>query len=119
MSAFSSRIAPFIAAEIAFARQAYVQGDYALEFSHLERAHVLGQGVTFHHVRVHGLMMIWGIKQRSFHEVLGQAVRMLGAATKTVFGFIPAGNTGGTNISPFQARTIPHDLQLMIKQARL
>jgi hypothetical protein len=64
-------------------------------------------------------MMIWGIKQRSFHEVLGQLIRMLGAATKTVLGLIPAGNTGGANISPFQALAIPHDLQFMINQARL
>jgi hypothetical protein len=60
----------------------------------LERAHVLGQTSTVEHVRVHWRMFLWGLRQRSPREYLGQLVRIVGAATKTAVGLVPHGNTG-------------------------
>ena len=79
-------------------------------FRRLERAHVLSQVSTPEHVRVHCHMLIWGIRQRSGREVAGQILRIAGAATKTAVRLVPAGNTGGANVSPFRSMPVPGDL---------
>ncbi len=118
MTEFSRRIAPYVDAEIAAARQLEATGAAAAAFAHLERAHVLGQSSTFHHVRVHGLMLLWALRHRAPKEVRGQVLRIVGAASKTAFGWIPTGNTGGVNISPFKPLPVPPDLASLIEGAR-
>lgn len=108
---FQSRIRPFIELELAQARQMRAAKDYKAEFHHLERAHILGQASTIEHVRVHTLMLTWALRQRETREVVGQILRIIGAATKTAFGLVPAGNTGGSNVSPFKPMVIPEDLR--------
>jgi hypothetical protein len=117
MSAFSKSIAPFVNAEIALANIAYGKNQTEQQFWHLERAHVLGQASTYQHVRVHVLMLLWGVQQINVKEVIGQCLRIIGAATKTVFGWVPSGNTGGANISPFKPLPIPSDLQVILRNA--
>lgn len=68
--------------------------------------------------RINILMMRWGLRQRSSREVAGQLFRVVGAATKTAFGLVPAGNTGGANVSPFRALPIPADLQILVRAAQ-
>ena len=63
-------------------------------------------------------MMRWGWRQSSSKEVSGQLFRIFGAATKTAFGLIPAGNTGGANVSPFRRMPVPRDLQTLMSAAR-
>lgn len=87
-------------------------------FQHLERAHVLGQASTREHVRVHWAMLRWGVRQRDRKEILGQLFRLIGALTKTSIGLVPTGNTGGSNVSPFQTLPIPAELQAHIDRAR-
>ncbi len=118
MSRFARKIAPFVAAELALARDAELAGDSAAAFSHLERAHVLGQASTYQHVRVHWLMLRWGLRQRQAREVFGQILRLFGAATKTAIGLVPEGNTGGANVSPVRPMPLPEDLAALIRQAR-
>ena len=77
----------------------------------MERAHVLGQSSTFEHVRVHYHMFAWGVRNRNYSEILGQILRLIGAAVLTPLGLIPKGNTGGSNISPFKSSPIPSDLE--------
>lgn len=77
----------------------------------MERAHVLGQSSTFEHVRVHYHMFAWGVRNRNYSEILGQILRLIGAAVLTPLGLIPKGNTGGSNISPFKSMPIPSDLE--------
>jgi hypothetical protein len=89
-----------------------------LAFMYLERAHVLGQPSTYWHVYVHCLMLAWAFRQRSIRECTGQFLRIVGAASKTAFGFVPSGNTGGSNISPFKVLPVPDDLQALIQRAR-
>lgn len=100
--------------ELDRARTAQDAGDTAMAFWHLERAHVLGQPVTSSHVRVHWHMLVWGLRHRRPREMAGQVLRIVGAATKTAIGWIPTGNTGGANVSPFRPMPIPADLQLQI-----
>ncbi len=118
MGRFSRNIAPFVAAELALAREAERAGTDRDGFIHLERAHVLGQASTAHHVRVHWRMLCWGLRHRQPREVAGQIVRLVGAATKTVIGLLPEGNTGGANVSAVKPMPVPPDLQALLDKAR-
>lgn len=83
-------------------------------FAHLERAHVLSQSSTIEHVRVHIHMLSWSLRQRDAREARGQILRIVGAASKTPFGLVPIGNTGGSNVSPIRPMPIPADLAALI-----
>jgi Protein of unknown function (DUF3703) len=116
-TSFAKLIHPHVEAELRAAIDAEHQGDAAMAFSRLERAHVLGQASTVEHVRVHWRMFVWGWQHRSAKECAGQLLRIVGAATKTAFGLVPSGNTGGSNISPFKRLPIPSYLAATISQA--
>ena len=111
-------IKPDVEAEISMAQMSLKRGLPDAAFSSLERAHVLGQESTILHTRVHFEMLVWGFRQRSAKEVLGQLFRMIGAATKTGIGLVPHGNTGGSNVSPFKRMTIAPDLADKISTAK-
>jgi hypothetical protein len=115
---YSKRIAPYVEAELANARRAESVGDTLQAFAHLERTHVIGQESTFWYVKVHVLMLVWGFRNRSAKEAVGQVVRVVGATTKTVFGMIPQGNTGGANVSPFRKIPIAPDSVTPIHEAK-
>jgi Protein of unknown function (DUF3703) len=117
MSTFGQRIRPFVQAELDAARRARARQDTAGEFACLERAHVLSQGDTLLHVRVHAAMLRWGLRQRSAREVFGQVIRIVGAATKTAIGLVPHGNTGGANVSALRRMPIAPELQRLIDAA--
>jgi hypothetical protein len=117
MPTFKRLIRPHVARELRTARDAEARGHAALAFAHLERAHVLGQASTAMHVLVHWRMFAWGLRQRRATECLGQVVRLIGAATKTAFGLVPVGNTGGSNVSPFRRMPLPPDLEATIAVA--
>jgi hypothetical protein len=116
---FISRIKPFIEQELLDAKMCRKNNDARREFYHLERAHVLGQESTYWHVKVHVLMLMWGIRNRAPKEIIGQAMRIIGAATKTAVGMVPKGNTGGANVSPFKKMPVPEELELLILTAKL
>ncbi|MBZ0333505.1 DUF3703 domain-containing protein [Marinobacter sp. AL4B] len=117
-SGFSRRIAPYVEGELANAKRANLAGDAQQEFAYLERSHVIGQESTYWHVKVHILMLVWAVRNRSVREAVGQAFRIVGAATKTAFGLVPSGNTGGANVSPFREMPIGPDLAAMIQKAK-
>ena len=118
MKSYYHRIKPYWDLEIATAKQSASIGEREEEFKHLERAHILGQNSTLLHTRTHILMMLWGIRQRNIQEVAGQIFRVFGALTKTIFGLIPSGNTGGSNVSPFKKMPVSPELQAIISTAR-
>ncbi|HSQ51777.1 MAG TPA: DUF3703 domain-containing protein [Nitrospiraceae bacterium] len=118
MTEFSRRIRPYVEREILAAHQAEAGGKPDVAFSHLERAHILGQTSTVEHVRVHWHMFLWSIRQQNIRECLGQLLRIVGASMGTAFGLVPQGNTGGTNINPFKSLPIPPDLATLIEEAR-
>ena len=115
---FTRNIRPHVEEELALARNDQNYGNKAEAFAHLENAHVLGQASTRLHVKVHVQMLLWAVKQGNIGEFFGQLFRIAGAATKTVFGLVPHGNTGGANVSPFKAMPIKPDLNTIIKKAR-
>jgi hypothetical protein len=113
MSRFADNIRPHVDAELDAAMLDPEHG-----FHHLERAHVLAQAATREHVRVHWRMLCWGWRKRDAREVFGQAFRLVGAATKTFIGLVPAGNTGGANVSAFRPMPVDPELQAIIERAR-
>lgn len=118
MSEFGRHIRPYVEHEILAAREAESRGQPDIAFSHLERAHVLGQASTVEHVRVHWHMLLWSIRQRNVRECLGQMLRIVGAALSTALGLVPQGNTGGSNVPPFKSMPVPPDLASRIKEMR-
>ena len=118
MTRFSDSIKPYVQQEVEQSQQHRVAGDINKEFECLENAHVIGQGSTYYHVYVHWKMLQWGIRYRNIKEVLGQLLRIVGAATKTAIGFVPHGNTGGSNVNPFQRMPIQPRLATIISQAK-
>jgi len=118
MSEFGRRIRPYVESEILAAREAESRGQPDVAFSHLERAHILGQASTVEHVRAHWHMLLWSIRQRNVREGLGQLVRIAGAAISTAVGLVPQGNTGGSNVNPFKSLPLPPELASRIREVR-
>lgn len=117
-NSFSRNIAASVEAEVMLAMQARTFGNEANEFGHLENAHVIGQESTYWHVKVHFLILLWAVRNRQVKEIFGQLFRIVGAATKTVFGLIPQGNTGGAGVSPFKVMPIKPEHRDIISRAK-
>ncbi len=113
MGNFANNIRPYVNAELEMADR-----DPARAFSHLERAHVLGQASTREHVRVHWRMFRWALRNRDAREAAGQIPRLIGAATKTFIGLVPSGNTGGSNVSAIKPMPVDPELAAIIERAR-
>lgn len=96
--------------EFALASALMLQGNFSAAFTHLERAHVLGQTRVLPHVRSHWQMLKLEFARRRPLAVLGQGVRLVLAALGSAAGIVPTGNTGGTDVSMF--RRMPIDPQL-------
>ena len=114
---FGRRIRPSVQAELDAAAACEARGDRKQAFWHLERAHVLGQASTREHARVHWAMLRWALRHSAAGEAFGQAWRIVGATLKTWL-WVPAGNTGGANVSGFKPMPVPPDLQRLIDAAR-
>ena len=112
---FGRRIGPFVRTELQEAQRARVRSQPEREFRHLERAHVIGQASTYWHVRVHWEMLLWGVRNHSLREVVGQIPRIIAAAMKTAIGWVPEGNTGGSYVSPFRPMPIDPELAKIIR----
>jgi hypothetical protein len=117
MSRFSRSIRPHVNRELAAAQAADAAGNARDAFGHLERAHVLGQACTVEHVRTHVHMLLWALRHQEPRELLGQLLRIAGAATKTIV-WVPVGNTGGANVSPVRPMPVPDELARIIAAAR-
>lgn len=100
-------------AEMAAAVGQYDVGDFQLAFSHLERAHILGQSFPIEHARTHWWMLKVGWKRRDFVEITGQILRIVGALLFSRI-WVPIGNTGGARVPPFGSMPIPEDLQILL-----
>ncbi|HET7867713.1 MAG TPA: DUF3703 domain-containing protein [Burkholderiaceae bacterium] len=115
MTRYTRRIRPHVLAELAAAQ---VAPTAQVAFRHLERAHVLSQGSTVLHVQVHWHMLRWSLAQRDGRELRGQLLRLVGAATKTAMGWVPRGNTGGSNVPAWRPLPVDAALQRLIDSAR-
>ncbi|MDF3889216.1 DUF3703 domain-containing protein [Cupriavidus basilensis] len=117
-STFAIQIRPHVQAELDAAAAHEARGEPILAFTHLERAHILGQESTVEHVRTHCAMFRWALRQNIASEAFGQTWRILAAVLKTWLGWLPIGNTGGAKVSGFKPMPVPADLQQLIDAAR-
>lgn len=108
-----SRLEQAFAQEWELARVARRAGELDRAFHHLERAHILGQRRTWLHVKSHLGMLQLGWLRRDPREVPGQVLRIVAAALFSRL-WVPAGNTGGANVSAFQPMPIPPELQSLL-----
>lgn len=97
--------------EIAQAKTFIASGNLEAGFSHLERAHVIGQEYVIPHITSHWLMFQVELRRRRPAAVLGQLIRIVLGALGSAVGAVPIGNTGGTNISMFKRMPIDTELQ--------
>ncbi|PWK49883.1 DUF3703 domain-containing protein [Pleionea mediterranea] len=118
MKNFTKNIAPYVQQEIQKSVDALKSGPPEEAFSYLENAHVLGQASTYWHVKVHYLMLKWGIKQKSAREIFGQIFRIIGAALLTKLKGVPEGNTGGSNVSAVKPMPINPKFSEIIAKAK-
>ena len=79
-------------------------------FTHLQRAHVLGQEYVGPHVRSHWLMLKIAARRRDPVAVFGQALRIVLGGLGSAIGKVPTGNTGGSEVSMFKKMPIAADL---------
>ncbi len=105
------RLQPYYKAELALYHDQYKKGNLIKAWSHLERAHVIGQKYPYAHSYVHWKMLLFGFKIKSTKEVVGQIPRLLLGGVKSFVGKVPVGNTGGANIPPLKPLPIKEDIQ--------
>jgi hypothetical protein len=105
------------ASEWQAAKSARQIGELDRAFSHLERAHILGQHHTWLHVRSHVGMLgiVW--QRRDARAIVGQLTRIVAAAVFSRI-WIPEGNTGGANVSATLPMAIPDDLRAILDANR-
>ena len=100
--------------EIALAKELIAKGELEASFSHLERAHVIGQAFAFPHAASHWLMLRVELRRKRAMAALGQTVRIVLGMLGSAVGAVPVGNTGGTDISMFKRMPIDPELQNII-----
>ncbi len=91
---------PYYELELEKYRQAYPGGNLATAWSHLERAHILGQRYPYAPSFEHWKMLQFGFAIKSGKEVLGQLPRLVFGGVKSFVGNVPVGNPGGANVLP-------------------
>jgi len=97
--------------EMGEARSLFAAKEYNACFSHLERAHVLGQRYLLPHLQSHCWMLRVGLTRRDRREIVGQILRIFASFPGSLLGMAPRGNTGGANVSAYAKMDIPEDLQ--------
>ena len=110
------KLSDAIRRESNLAHEALSNDDLALAFHQFDRLHVLGQYYTGWHVGSHIGMLRIGWRRRDAREVIGQIARIIAAALLSRI-WLPRGNTGGANVSPFAPMAIPDDLRAILDGA--
>lgn len=111
------KLKPYFQQELAAYEQTLTCNDLPKAWSHLERAHVIGQAYPWPHTFVHWKMLQFGFSIKSRKEVLGQIPRLLVGGVKSFVGKIPVGNTGGANIPPLKPLPIDPEIIEMFRKA--
>lgn len=106
-----ARIKTFLQAEYRDARSAADAGKTEEAWRHLERAHIVAQGMFVPHIYSHWRMLILAAKSTDIREIFGQLMRLALAPLGNLSGRLPIGNTGRSDVSAFVHMDIPADLQ--------
>lgn len=95
----------------------YSNGDLKRAWSHLERAHIIGQKYPFAHTYIHWKMLVFGFRIKSGKEIIGQIPRLIFGGVKSFVGIIPIGNSGGSGVPPLKPFPIEKELQDIFSKA--
>ena len=117
MNPDSARSAAYDAAMTA-ARASLARGAPSAALAQLERAHVLGQRDFGRHWRVHVTMLRAAWALRDGRELRGQMLRLSLVPLGHLFGRLPLGNTGRSNVSAFAPMDVPADLKRLLDDGR-
>ncbi|BDA78585.1 hypothetical protein LPTSP3_g15150 [Leptospira kobayashii] len=102
--------------EMKIAKELYLSKKWDEAFTHLEKAHILGQRNAIPHTINHWWMLKVGIRKKDGKEILGQIIRLLVAGIGSLLGRAPIGNTGGSNVGIMTPLPISSDIaKLFIK----
>lgn len=96
--------------ELQKAEEAEKEGDLKLAFSHLERAHILGQRWLTRHWTTHWRMLKIARRRKDRTEIVGQIRRLAATPLGWASGWVPKGNTGGANVHPLKPMPLPKDM---------
>ena len=104
------RLKPYFEAELEKYRAEYAQGRLASAWSHLERAHIIGQRYPGAHTYVHWKMLQFGVRIKNLKEIIGQVPRLLFGGVKSFVGKVPVGNPGGADVPPLKRFLIEKEI---------
>lgn len=76
----------------------------------LERVHIVSQPFLALHFASHWAMLRYALQEHDIKEAWGQCLRLALAPVGAIFGRLPLGNTGRSNVSAFLPMPIPRDL---------
>lgn len=111
-----SVLKPYYQKELDLYHEALSYQNYALAWSHLERAHIIGQSYPFAHNLAHWKMLVFAFKMKDLKEFVGQLPRLFVGGIKSFVGKIPLGNPGGANVPPLKPFPISPDLQEILNR---
>lgn len=100
--------------EVQHALKARRQQNWSEAWSHLERAHILGQQQFIPHLQSHWLMLKLAVDQSDWTEIRGQLLRLLLTPIGHLTGRLPLGNPGSSRYPVLQALPVPDDLQSLL-----
>lgn len=118
-TAIPKTLKPYFLQELEAYREHLELGNLQAAWSHLERAHIIGQSYPYYHSYVHWKMLLFGIRIKDSKEVIGQIPRLLVGGVKSFVGKIPVGNTGGANVPPLKPLPISEELLSIFTKAGL
>ncbi len=101
--------------ELKSGKELFFLSRFEESFSHLERAHILGQMDVMAHTISHYWMLRIAIRTKSWKDACGQIIRIPAGIVGSAVGIVPTGNTGGSNVSATKSMDIPKDLQEFLK----
>ena len=106
----------FYLKELELYKSEFSEGNMVRAWTHLERAHIIGQKYPFAHSLVHWEMLKFGFKIKNFKEIVGQVPRLIFGGVKSFVGKVPVGNPGGANVPPLKPFPIdPEILDIFAK----
>jgi len=111
------KLKPYYDLELENYTAEYLNGNLTRAWTHLERAHIIGQRYPMAHTYVHWKMLQFGFRIKNGKEILGQIPRLIFGGVKSFVGKVPVGNPGGANVPPTKPFPIDEDLQEVFKNA--
>lgn len=118
-TAIPKSLKPYYDSEIEKYNLALESGNLNKAWSHLERAHIIGQRYPYNHSYAHWKMLQFGFKIKSGKEILGQIPRLIVGGVKSFVGKIPEGNPGGANVPPLKPFPIEQEIKEIFMKAGL